>query len=72
MPYILVEAGKVDRETKARLVKELTQKASEILKIPEHAFLLMYKENDFDNIGVGGRLLSDTIGRKPEKDGTGS
>jgi len=58
MPVITVEAGKMDKEQKALLVKELTKKASEILNIPEQAFVTVLKENEPDNVGVGGQLLS--------------
>lgn len=61
MPLITIEAGKADKETKARLARELTQKASEILKIREDAFLLIYKENEMDNIATGGKLLSEVL-----------
>lgn len=63
MPVITVEAGKMDRNQKALLVKELTQKASEILNIPEHAFVTLLKENNPDNIGTGGQLLSDKMAK---------
>jgi len=61
MPVITLEAGKMDRNQKTLLVKELTQKASEILNIPEQAFVTLIKENDMDNIGTGGQLLSDKM-----------
>jgi 4-oxalocrotonate tautomerase len=63
MPVITLEAGKMDRTKKALLVKELTQKASEILNIPEQAFVTLIKENDMDNIGTGGQLLSDKMAK---------
>lgn len=61
MPVITVEAGKMDRNQKALLVQELTRKASEILNIPEQAFVTLLKENAMDNIGSGGQLLSDKM-----------
>jgi len=63
MPVITVEAGKMDKNQKELLVKELTQKASEILNIPPQAFVTLLKENNPDNIGVGGQLLSEKIGK---------
>ncbi|MDD4238598.1 MAG: tautomerase family protein [Desulfotomaculaceae bacterium] len=63
MPVITVEASKMDRNKKALLVKELTQKASEILSIPPQAFVTLIKENDMDNIGTGGQLLSDKMAK---------
>jgi 4-oxalocrotonate tautomerase len=59
MPVITLEASKLTKEQKARLVKELVNSASEIMNIPEQAFVTIIKENDFDNIGNGTVLLSD-------------
>ncbi len=59
MPVITIEAGKMSREQKATLVKELVSKASETLNIPEQAFVTLIRENEFDNIGNGTKLLSD-------------
>ncbi|MFZ7119798.1 MAG: 4-oxalocrotonate tautomerase DmpI [Eubacteriaceae bacterium] len=59
MPVISMEIGKVSKETKAKLVMEISKKASDILGIPQEAFVTLIKENDFDNIGNGGKLLSD-------------
>lgn len=59
MPVITVEAGKLNKEQKGQLVKDLTSKASEIMNIPEQAFIVFLKENDMENIGAAGKLLSD-------------
>lgn len=59
MPVITLEAGKLNKEQKSQLVKDLTSRASEILNIPEQAFIVLLKENDMDNIGAAGKLLSD-------------
>lgn len=59
MPVISLEIGKVSKEIKAQLVAEISKKASEILNIPQQAFITVIKENDMDNIGSGGNLLSD-------------
>lgn len=59
MPVITIEAGKMSKEQKATLVKDLVSKASETLKIPEQAFVTIIRENEFDNIGNGTKLLSD-------------
>jgi len=47
------------KEKKAELVAKLTRTAHEVLGIPEQAFTVYIRENDKDNIGVGGKLLSD-------------
>ena len=64
MPVITIEASKMTKETKAKLVSELVSKASEILNIPEQAFVTLIKENEFDNIGNGIQLLSEKYGQK--------
>lgn len=59
MPVITLEAGKLNKEQKSKLVKEFTSMASEIMNVPEQAFIVLLKENEMDNIGFGGKLLSD-------------
>ncbi len=59
MPVITIEAGKMSKEQKATLVKELVLKASETLNIPEQAFVTLIRENEMDNVGNGTKLLSD-------------
>lgn len=59
MPVITVEGSKLSKEQKSRLVKELTAAAAEIMGASEQAFFVFVKENEKDNIGVGGQLLSD-------------
>ena len=59
MPVITLEAGKLNKEQKSELVKELTGTASKIMNVPEQAFIVLLKENDQDNIGFGGQLLSE-------------
>ena len=64
MPVITIDAGKMTREQKAKLVKELASKASETLNIPVDAFVTIIRENDMDNIGNGAQLLADKISKK--------
>lgn len=59
MPVITLEAGILNKEQKSKLVKEFTSRASEIMNVPEQAFTVLIKENDMDNIGFGGKLLSE-------------
>lgn len=59
MPVITVEAGKLNKEQKSKLVKDLTASAASIMNVPEQAFIVLLKENESENIGVGGQLLSD-------------
>ncbi len=59
MSVITVEAAKLSKEQKNKLVKELTASAANIMNIPEQAFVVLVKENSTENLGVGGQLLSD-------------
>ena len=62
MPVITVDLGTLaNREIKAELVKALTSAASTATSIPEEKFTVLINELDRDNIGVGGKLLSDLI-----------
>ncbi len=46
MPFIKVEAGRMNRETKEKLITGLTKVASESLGIPEESFTVLIKENE--------------------------
>lgn len=59
MPVITVEAGKLNTDQKRQLVKELTDTAAKVMQIPEQAFIVFLKENEMENIGAGGVLLSE-------------
>jgi 4-oxalocrotonate tautomerase len=59
MPVITLEAGKLDKEQKSQLVKELTSVASRIMNVPEQAYIVLLKENEADNVGFGGKLISE-------------
>ena len=67
MPVITIETGKLEKEQKVLLVERFTKTASEILKIPEQSFIVQLKENDSDNIGVGGKLLTQVIAERNSK-----
>lgn len=61
MPVITIDLAAIDRETKATLAKELTATASAITGISGEKFIVLIKELDRDNIGIGGVLLSDLL-----------
>jgi len=61
MPFIKLEAGKMNKETKERLISELTKVASKNLGIPEESFTVLIKENETDNWGVGGKVLTKIL-----------
>ena len=64
MPYIQVEAAKLSKEQKERLVAEITRVASEIMEMKKEAFYVLIKENDSDNWGIGGKTLTNIIKEK--------
>ena len=49
----------IDKDQKEQLVKEFTESASRIMNIPPETFIVYLKENELDNIGSGGKLLSN-------------
>jgi 4-oxalocrotonate tautomerase len=67
MPFIKVEAGKMNRETKEKLIIGLTRAASESLGIAEDAFTILIKENETDNWGLGGKVLTKVLEERAKK-----
>ncbi|TGE34357.1 4-oxalocrotonate tautomerase DmpI [Desulfosporosinus sp. Sb-LF] len=67
MPFIKLEAGKMDKETKEKLISGLTTVASETLGIPKEAFTVLLKENEMDNWGVGGKVLTKVMAERANK-----
>ncbi|MBC9786670.1 tautomerase family protein [Heliobacterium chlorum] len=63
MPFIQLEAGKISTEQKEKLIVGLTKVASETLGIAEDKFIVLLKENELDNWGTGGKMLSKVLGR---------
>ena len=65
MPNITIEGPKIkDIQLKRNLVKELTDAAVKAYDLPAQAIVVLIKENQPDNVGVGGQLIAD---RKQEK-----
>ncbi|MGB9860071.1 MAG: 4-oxalocrotonate tautomerase DmpI [Moorellaceae bacterium] len=63
MPVIQLDAGPMSKEKKAELIKAFTEAASSILGIPSQAFVVIIRENPPDNVGTGGRQLSEVLNR---------
>lgn len=59
MPVITFEAARLTKNQKSELAKKFTETAARVTGIPEEGFYVFIKENDGDNVGVGGVLLSD-------------
>lgn len=64
MPFIKLEGGIIDKEKKEKLISEFTRVASETLGIPEDAFIVLIKENEMDNWGVGGKVLTKVLAER--------
>ncbi|HKL37867.1 MAG TPA: 4-oxalocrotonate tautomerase DmpI [Bacteroidales bacterium] len=64
MPVIQFEGPEMTKDQKARLVKAFAEQASQILHIPEDAFVTILRENDMDNIGNGSQLLSQKFSKQ--------
>ena len=56
---ITLEAAPSNKRQKQRLAKEFIKSVAKIMKMLEEAFYVFLKENALDNVGVGGKLLSD-------------
>lgn len=59
MPSITMELVKMSKEKKAQLVKEVTEATARATGIAPQAILVFIKENEPENVGVGGVLLPD-------------
>jgi 4-oxalocrotonate tautomerase len=59
MPVITIEGPKVTQEQKAKLIKEIVTKVSEIINVPEESIVTIIKENNSEIIGNGMELLAD-------------
>jgi len=59
MPIITFDGGKLSKEQKADIVSQFTETAHKATGIRKEAFVVIIRENEADNIGVGGTLLSD-------------
>lgn len=59
MPTITLETTKLTKEQKIELVKEFTASAANIINVPEQIITVYIKENNVDNVGFGGKLLSE-------------
>ncbi|WP_048190819.1 4-oxalocrotonate tautomerase DmpI [Methanobacterium sp. SMA-27] len=59
MPVITVDGPKMSKEQKAKLVKSYAETASEIMGLPVQAMVILIREVEGENVGVGNMLLCD-------------
>lgn len=61
MPIITVDLAGLEKEKKAELIKAMTDAAVAVTNIPADKFTVLINELGRDNIGVGGRQLSEIM-----------
>jgi 4-oxalocrotonate tautomerase len=72
MPTITVEGPPVPVEKKRLLVKSLTEAAAAAYEdIPTEAIIVLIRENEGENVGVGGELLCDRRAKGAGQSGAG-
>ena len=59
MPVITMDGPKLSKEKKAELVREFSQTASKVTGLPVDAMVVIIREVDAENVGVGDCLLCD-------------
>lgn len=59
MPITIFEGGKLSKGQKAELVKGLTEVVSRVTMHRVEAFTVLIREDERENVGVGGQLLSE-------------
>ncbi len=66
MPVInmMLGAGQLDQAQKKRFIQEITQMASTITNIRKDAFIISIEELHTDNVGVGGKTLTDQFSER--------
>ena len=60
MPHIVVYCPTLGRERKAACVAALTRAFTESTGLDSELLVIHVEEHSYDNIAVGGRLLSDS------------
>ena len=59
MPMIVFDGPRLSKEQKAEIARDFTETGARVTGIRKEAFVVIIKENDPENIGVGGELLVD-------------
>ncbi|KUJ99712.1 MAG: hypothetical protein XD43_0631 [Thermococcales archaeon 44_46] len=67
MPIIIVEGPKADKDTKRELVKRLTEVVREVYGV--HHVSVVIHENETENVGINGELLSDVLRHRKAQGG---
>lgn len=59
MPIVTFEGGLLPQEKKTELIARFTEAAAAVTGIPEEKFIVLVRELEDGNIGVGGKTLTE-------------
>ncbi|HEY6872080.1 MAG TPA: 4-oxalocrotonate tautomerase DmpI [Geobacteraceae bacterium] len=59
MPVLTFEGGSLPQEKKKELIVRMTEVAAAVTGIPEDKFIVLLRELEDGNIGVGGLTLTE-------------
>ncbi|MFO7578078.1 MAG: 4-oxalocrotonate tautomerase DmpI [Pelovirga sp.] len=59
MPVISLDGPRLDLDKKRALVTEITARAAQAYGLPEQTIIVMIRENEPENVAVGGLLIAD-------------
>ena len=59
MPVITIDGPKMSKDQKSKLVAAYAESASEIMGLPVDAMVIIIREVEGENVGVGNKLLCD-------------
>lgn len=63
MPNITIDGPRIeDLGRKRELVRSVTEAAVQAYGLPRQAMVILIKENDPENVAIGGELLADRPG----------
>lgn len=64
MPVIRVDGPKIDLDKKRELARKITEVAAEIYGMDKEHIIVLIRENEPENVSVGGELISDRQGKR--------
>lgn len=64
MPIITIDGPHMSKDQKKDIIESFTREAARVTQIPTQAFIVIINENNPDNVGVGGEMLSDRMARE--------
>lgn len=68
MPHIIVYCPRLTREKKAACVAALTESFEKSTGLSAEHLVIHIEEHSYDNVGVGGRLLTDAFPELAERE----